>query len=67
MPTSSLHILHYNDVYHVIPKAEIHPLLQFYTVLRARKADHTLQLFSGDAFGGSRLSTMTEGKVMASP
>ncbi|KAF7973051.1 hypothetical protein HWV62_16344 [Athelia sp. TMB] len=61
---SSVHILHYNDVYHVIPNGEIHPLLQFYTVFRARQKEQTLQLFSGDAFGGSRLSTMTEGMVM---
>ncbi|KAF7971749.1 hypothetical protein HWV62_20003 [Athelia sp. TMB] len=53
---SSLHILHYNDIYHVIPKGENYPLLQFFTAFRSRKKDHTLQLFSGDAFGGSRLS-----------
>lgn len=61
---SSLHILHYNDVYHVIPNGELHPLLQFYTTLRSHKKEQTLQLFSGDAFGGSRLSTMTEGMIM---
>ncbi|KAF7973046.1 hypothetical protein HWV62_16334 [Athelia sp. TMB] len=61
---SSLHTLHYNDIYHVIPKGENYPLLQFFTAFRSRKKDHTLQLFSGDAFGGSRLSTLTEGKIM---
>ena len=62
MPT--LHILHYNDLYHVTPQGDKYPLLQFYTAFRSRKKDHTLQLFSGDAFGGSRLNTKTEGKIM---
>lgn len=64
---SKLHIVHWNDVYHVIPKGDIHPLLQFCTALRRIRTRDTLSLFSGDAFGGSRKSTMTEGKVMVRP